>query len=70
MPRVYIPEANALVPLDSIADKSYADIEISRDSNPPALGYVTKDSIGEELIRAVRTVLRGWRYLSTALRKL
>ena len=29
-----------------------------------ALGYVTKNSIGEELIRAVRTVLRGWRYLS------
>jgi len=34
LPRIYIPEANALVPLDSIADKSYADIEISRDSNP------------------------------------
>lgn len=61
-----ISPATRVVILSAHASPEYALAALQAG----ALGYVTKDSIGEELIRAVRTVLRGWRYLSTALRKL
>jgi DNA-binding NarL/FixJ family response regulator len=32
-----------------------------------AVGYVTKQSAARELVKAVRTVLNGWKYISTSL---